>query len=131
LDADLREAHFPPAAITPASARAFLRATLDTWTLDGYSDIAELLTDELVGNVVRHVRAPMSVRVLRGPSSIRVEVEDASTAPPILQQPAPWASTGRGIMLIDALSNRWGADIHNAGKTVWFELDVDSRTTGQ
>ena len=42
----------------------------------------------------------------------------------MLVTPGADAVSGRGILLVDALSNRWGFEIHGSGKTVWFELDA-------
>ena len=122
------ETQFPSTESSPASARAFLRAALGTWRLDGFGEVTELLTDELVANVVRHVDAPMTVRAICRPERIRVEVEDPSTEPPRLMQPDTDTMRGRGIMLVEALATDWGAEVHDAGKTVWFEIDVTTAT---
>jgi anti-sigma regulatory factor (Ser/Thr protein kinase) len=123
---DQEETQFPAHVSTPARARAFLRGALQTWQLDGFGAVTELLTDELVSNVVRHVGAPMTVRALRSPTRIRVEVDDPSTRPPVQRYPNPFDSTGRGLLLVEDLADRWGTDVRNDGKTVWFELDVRS-----
>ena len=106
----------------PGAAREFLRNTLQTWCLDGFGDVAELLTDELVSNVVRHVGAPMQLRAVRYPSSIRIEVDDPSTEPPVRQD------HGRGILLVESLATGWGVELRDDGKTVWFEIDVETAT---
>ncbi|MFE1784715.1 ATP-binding protein, partial [Streptomyces sp. NPDC059506] len=31
---------------------------------------------------------------------------------------------GRGLFLVDRLSDRWGADLLPRGKTTWFEMRV-------
>jgi anti-sigma regulatory factor (Ser/Thr protein kinase) len=122
------ETQFPSTASTPAWVRGFLRATLHTWELDGFGKITELLSDELVSNVVRHVGSPMTVRALRQPTSIRVEVDDPSTEPPILRRPDPLEASGRGVFLVDSLANQWGTEMRDDGKTVWFEIDVTTAT---
>jgi len=71
-----------------------------------------------------HVGQPMTVRAIRTPTRIRVEVDDSSPEPPVLQRPGPETTRGRGIMLLDALSTAWGTDLRDTGKTVWFELDA-------
>jgi hypothetical protein len=111
-------------AEAPRAARAFRRDTLGSGAIDGVGDVTELLADELVSNVVRHVGAPMQLRAVWRGSSIRVEVDDPSTEPPVLQTPDPLDDHGRGILLVDALATRWGFDVHDTGKTVWFEIDV-------
>ncbi|MDQ1429739.1 MAG: hypothetical protein QOF40_341 [Actinomycetota bacterium] len=115
-------------AQSPQAARAFLRDTLHTWELDGFGAVTELLADELVCNVVRHVGEPMQLRAVRRPSSIRIEVDDPSTEPPVLQNPSPLDERGRGILLVQSLATSWGVDVRGTGKTVWFEIDVDTAT---
>jgi hypothetical protein len=126
VDNDQVETQFPSLVTTPSSVRAFLRDALQTWRLDGLGDVTELLADELVANVVVHVGQPMTVRAIRTPTRIRVEVDDSSPEPPVLQHPGPETPRGRGIMLLDALSTEWGMDLRDTGKTVWFELDAQT-----
>ena len=124
------EAHLPALATSPSEARSFLRAALHTWELDGFGDVTEVLTTELVSNVVRHVGEPMTLRALRQPASIRVEVDDPSADAPVAQDPEPFAESGRGLLLIAALASQWGVEQHAGhGKTVWFEIDVPTATS--
>jgi anti-sigma regulatory factor (Ser/Thr protein kinase) len=126
---DKVETHLPALNSAPSTARGFLRAALQTWQLDGFGEVTEVLTTELVGNAVRHVGKPMTLRALRQPSSIRVEVDDPSPAPPITQLPSPLDESGRGLFLIAALASQWGfEEHHDDGKTVWFEIDVTTAT---
>jgi Histidine kinase-like ATPase domain len=118
------EIQLPSAAPAPREAREFLRETLQTWALDGFGDVTELLAVELVSNVVRHVGQPMTLRAVRRASSIRVEVDDPSTEPPILRTPDPAVVHGRGILLVASMAKQWGFDLREDGKTVWFEIDV-------
>ena len=104
------------------TARGFVRDALRTWDLEDADDVAELLTDELVSNVVCHVGSSMEVRARRGASSIRIEVDDTSTDLPIRREPDGFDEHGRGVMLVETLSSDWGVDVHDAGKTIWFEL---------
>jgi anti-sigma regulatory factor (Ser/Thr protein kinase) len=111
----------------PRRAREFLRDVLRIWCLERVGDVAELLTDELVANVVRHVGAPMQVRAVRGPSAIRVEVDDPSTEVPARQDPEPTDDHGRGMVLVESLASAWGVAVRSDGKTVWFEIDLEAR----
>jgi anti-sigma regulatory factor (Ser/Thr protein kinase) len=122
------ETQFPSTETSPALARAFLRSALQTWQLDGFGEVTELLTDELVSNVVLHVDAPITLRAICQPERIRVEVDDPSTEPPRLMHPDRDTTRGRGILLIDSLATDWGTDVHDDGKTVWFEIDVTTAT---
>lgn len=124
MDNDRLETNLPSLVTTPSTARAFLRNAIGTWRLDGFGEVTELLTDEVVANVVRHVGQPMTLRAIRLPTGIRVEVEDSSPQPPILQNPDPETARGRGILLLEALATAWGTDLRADGKTVWFEVDA-------
>jgi hypothetical protein len=105
-------------------ARSFLHDALHAWSLDLFAAITELLTDELVANVVEHVHTAMTVRAIWHPRALRVEVDDPSIEPPRLLHPGPFDFGGRGLLLVDKLSDRWGTEFRPGGKTVWFELDV-------
>ena len=122
------ETDLPGGVAAPMEARGFLRAALQTWKLDGFGQVTELLTDELVSNVVRHVGADMRLRAIRHSGAIRVEVDDPSATAPTVRHPGPNDPWGRGLLLVDALSDRWGTDLRTDGKTVWFELDVETAT---
>jgi serine phosphatase RsbU (regulator of sigma subunit)/putative methionine-R-sulfoxide reductase with GAF domain/anti-sigma regulatory factor (Ser/Thr protein kinase) len=103
-------------------ARHALRDLLQRRELD--PDVGQLLVTELVANAVRHAGSS-SIRVLARLSGgvLRVEVEDRSEhSPPGLRQP-PWQQeSGRGLLLVDVLAERWGVDALSTGKRVWFDL---------
>jgi anti-sigma regulatory factor (Ser/Thr protein kinase) len=125
---DSVETQLPSSLSSPQMARAFLRSTLETWQLDGFGDITELLVTELVANVVTHVGAPMTIRAQRSPSTVRVEIDDPSTDVPVVRHPGTAEEHGRGVLLVDLLANSWGFETRADGKTVWFELDVSTAT---
>jgi anti-sigma regulatory factor (Ser/Thr protein kinase) len=125
---DIVETQLPSSLSSPQLARAFLRSTLETWNLDGFGDITELLVTELVANVVTHVGAPMTLRVRRASSAMRVEIDDPSTDVPVVRHPAAADEHGRGMLLVDELATAWGVEPRAEGKTVWFELDVSTAT---
>jgi hypothetical protein len=125
---DMTETQLPSSLDAPMLARGFLRAALETWRLDGFGQITELLASELVSNVVLHVDAPMTLRISKGASSIRVEVEDPSNTLPELRHPEVDDEHGRGVLFVSELADDWGAERHDGGKTVWFELDTSTAT---
>ena len=122
------ETQLPSTVSAPQLARSFLRATLETWKLDGLGEVTELLATELVANVVTHVGAPMTLRVRRGRETVRVEIDDASSQLPVVRHPGEVDEHGRGVLLVDQLANSWGAETHPRGKTVWFEIDAPTAT---
>ncbi len=120
------ETHLPSSNESPLLARAFLRATLETWKLDGFGEITELLASELVSNVVVHVGTPMTLRITRQPAAIRVDVEDPSDVLPELRHPGIDEEHGRGVLFVSELAADWGAERTEGGKTVWFEIDTST-----
>jgi len=122
------ETQLPSSLTSPQLARAFVRAALETWKLDGFGDVTELLVTELVANVVTHVGAPMTLRVHRTATMMRVEIDDPSPEVPVVRHPGAADEHGRGVLLVDQLANSWGSEPHDDGKTVWFELDVSTAT---
>ena len=126
---EIFESQLPAIPTAPQLARGFLRSTLETWKLDGFGEITELLASELVSNAVVHVGHPMTIRICRQIDRIRVEVRDESRQLPSLETPDPTNEHGRGVFLVEALAANWGAEVDpEDGKTVWFELDTTTAT---
>lgn len=111
-------------------ARALLHAALEGWGADqDVMEAAELVLSELVTNALR-VRVPhdrqVGVRIARsvGEGLLRLEVSDAGAGRPEVQTPGEDETGGRGLLLVEALAQRWGVRERAAGigKTVWVEL---------
>lgn len=83
---------------------------------------AELLVTELVTNAVLHARTTVEVTVEpRGPM-VRVGVADSSPRPPRRRKHSVDSGTGRGLVLVERMSDSWGVEPRSGGKVVWFEL---------
>lgn len=96
---------------------------------DELADVVELLTSELVTNAVLHARSEVvHIVVTWRPPTFRVEVADDAAGEPTIKHFSDEAATGRGLMLVEELSNRWGFTPTAKGKTVWFELCVEPDT---
>ena len=106
-------------------ARRAVRALLLTAGL--VPEDAELLVSELVGNAVRHASgADILLRASLDDGLLRVEVQDSSPRVPALPEPPDWASEGgRGLLLVERIADRWGAELVPGGKRLWFELRPD------
>lgn len=116
-------AEFPAEPDAPGAARHFVADALFTWGLAGdLLEDAKLLVTELATNAVVHARSPFSVVARTEDSRVRVSVRDASTVAPKLCDDGPSAPSGRGILLVSALSADWGVEVTADGKTVWAEL---------
>lgn len=108
-----------------AAARQLSIGVLQQWSLPHLCDVVELLVSELVGNAVRHTGArSMGLRLTRRRGWIRVEVRDPSRALPCLLDVRPLDEGGRGLILVDKFTDRWGVDLLLTGKITWFEIRV-------
>lgn len=101
-------------------ARRHVREQLAAWDLADLAPTTELLVSELVGNVVRHARGPVCLRLLHGAELI-CEVYDGSQTMPRIRRATETDEGGRGLQLITALSTRWGARYTPTGKCIWTE----------
>ncbi|MER5182361.1 SpoIIE family protein phosphatase [Streptomyces sp. NPDC002896] len=108
-------------------AREHVRRQLAVWGLDDLVITTELLASELVGNVVRHAKGPIRLRLLRSRSLI-CEVYDGSLTTPRIRRATYTDEGGRGLQLVAALSDRWGARYLSDGKCIWAEQHLPDRT---
>lgn len=110
-------------------ARRLVLAVLQGLQLHQQLEAGELLTGELMANAVRHTGGrTVGLRLTRRPGWVRIEVRDSSRALPCRIVSEPGSETGYGMMLVEAVAERWGADLLPRGKGVWFELKVRERT---
>lgn len=86
---------------------------------------AELLVSELVSNAILHAGTAVDVEVaLETPSSLLVSVGDGSRRLPTRRHYGSAAATGRGLRLLERVSDEWGVSPRANGKTVWFRLSA-------
>jgi anti-sigma regulatory factor (Ser/Thr protein kinase) len=112
-----------PTRSTPGAARRFVRRALESTDSEFALDTAELLTSELVTNVVVHVGSSSELVITTTDGGVRVEVTDHDGRLPAIQAAGADATHGRGLAIVDALADAWGVDGRaDNGKTVWFEL---------
>ena len=111
-------------------ARQELRAIMHDWAVPEQVDAAVLLASELLANVLVHTEqeavlvAGMSGKP--GARQLRIEVADRSDELAHRRSPGEMASSGRGLILLDLLSDRWGMQPRGEGKAIWFDLDEGS-----
>ncbi|WP_254394735.1 ATP-binding protein [Streptomyces sp. AC512_CC834] len=108
-------------------ARRALRELLRHWGEPGQSEVAELLTSELVTNALVHTDDGAVLTATVGPSALRVEVRDYVGRRPAPRAPAAEERTnGRGLVLVESLADDWGVRPCEVGKSVWFELGAEA-----
>ena len=113
----------PPEPASASAARRFATEVLETWREGELCDVVTLLVSELVTNAVLHTGSSVEVAVRRRGKSLRVEVSDNSPVIPGERDFSLDATTGRGLALVQALSESWGIEsIPRDGKVVWFEV---------
>ncbi|MCG5212839.1 ATP-binding protein [Streptosporangium soli] len=121
----------PQSPTASSIARRWVSALLASWELrlsaDNEATIAEL-TSELVTNAVQHA-APaehggsgIRINVRAGSAVVWLAVCDPDPTLPRPRTPDFFSESGRGLFLVDAQADNWGAVPHADGKYVWFSL---------
>jgi anti-sigma regulatory factor (Ser/Thr protein kinase) len=106
-----------------ASARRFVAGVLHEWGID--ADDVILAVGELAANAVLHARTVFTVTVRLESGRLTVEVADRNPRLPAMQQAPAGALSGRGLMLVDAVSAAWGIRSDPSdGKLVWAEFEA-------
>ncbi|BCK67217.1 ATP-binding protein [Streptomyces libani subsp. rufus] len=129
-------------ARTVPEARRFTRATLEGWQVcAGLADDAVLVVSELVSNALRHgYRNPGAkdegsaaptpfcnawLALTRQEATVLCAVSDAGPGAPVIRTPDALAESGRGLYIVDRLSESWGwTPPDRSGKTVWATMSV-------
>ncbi|MFD8232747.1 ATP-binding protein [Streptomyces sp. NPDC059696] len=108
-----------------AALRRIMRLHLGVWGLHHLVDEAQLCVSELVSNVITHVGSgtPATLAVSLENKHLRIEVHDPDTrALPTLRDADTDAEEGRGMALVDAVTDRWGVLLCPDRKITWCEL---------
>jgi anti-sigma regulatory factor (Ser/Thr protein kinase) len=103
-------------------SRAFVRDLLKVWDAEELTEVAELVTSELVANVVRHAVTAVDVNVAWDDPILRIEVWDGSANLPAIRD-TPGEEGGYGLRLLAALAREWGVHRVDDGKAVWFTVE--------
>lgn len=120
------EVDLPAREQAASTARRVLQHVLSSWGREHLLEDAGIVASELVTNAVQHAADGGQLRLdvqADGNGRLNIAVNDGSMEFPTLQEPAVDAETGRGLLIVAQLSNRWGVDPRpGQGKRVWAEL---------
>ena len=87
-------------------------------------DDATLVVSELVANAAK-LGQRFDLRLIANGRTLRIEVGDRSAGKPVIKTEVGngRAEDGRGLLVVDALADMWGFDVHaNSRKIVWAVL---------
>ena len=129
------EASLPPVLESVVAARRLVESAASTWGIEPLViEDAALAVSELVSNAVLHAGTPLRVIVRRLGGGMRLEVIDGSNRLPVVGAEHPEdllatrSMTGRGLALVAATADRWGADpLGMGGKATWAEVGTGRR----
>ncbi len=114
-----------PAPRSAAAARRYVLERLGPLDSETAGTL-ELLTSELVTNAVLHARTPLVLGVARSVEHILVCVGDRNLLRPQQQPYSEERTDGRGIVILQALAERWGIATDARGKVVWFAMRLST-----
>ncbi|MGI5196888.1 ATP-binding protein [Streptomyces sp. CA-288835] len=125
----------------PGIARATLRTVLVAHDLTELTPTAELLASELLTNAHLHTKGPYALRLRSSePHGLYVAVWDSDPRLPpgfgdatyVPPEAAPEAENGRGLHLVRACADAWGASVppelggSEEGKLLWAECQCNA-----
>ncbi|MFF9056174.1 ATP-binding protein [Streptomyces erythrochromogenes] len=110
-----------------AKGRAFTRQALQDWGWDRTetSEDTLLLVSELLTNASLHSNGCRELVLTADGATLRIEVHDGTTALPVRRPvPQPGIPGGRGLYIVERLSDHWGTHTYEDGKAVWAEVET-------
>ncbi len=110
----------------PSRVRHWMTSRLREWSVpEPVIGAAILCTSELTTNALLHAGTPAEVRIDLSAERLLVSVADTGTRGSVTRAHTDaLSSRGRGLGLIEELSDSWGTDPTVRGSTVWFEMLV-------
>jgi len=109
-----------------SAARTFVTSIVSDAHVEVRESVA-VMVSELATNALVHAASGFDVVVDRFESTITVAVTDWGDGSPELRSPGSTEPHGRGLRIVDALSDEWGVvSTSDEAKTIWFRLRVHS-----
>jgi anti-anti-sigma regulatory factor/anti-sigma regulatory factor (Ser/Thr protein kinase) len=121
----VRRDRMRPDRNAPGLARLAVQEFCEDHEVGGDGDAAQLVASELVTNAVVHAGTEIDLTVRLISPLLHIAVRDTGPGQAriadIVDESAP---TGRGLLLVDALSTGWGNLLPTTGKVVWATVRV-------
>lgn len=117
-----------PEPDSPSLARDLVTRACLAWEQHDLVHPARLVMSELVTNAIEHARTPITVTVSRRAAGLHLTVSDGDRTLPQMRKPArprpgrPLDDRGRGLRVVTATADAWGALPTKTGKVVWATL---------
>ncbi len=119
------QVRLPPSSESAQAARVAVTDFLVRLGRGDLTDDVTLIAAELVANAILHARTELVVSVDHAGDGVRITVADSSSILPRWTSSSPTSTAGRGLLLVERLSRRWGFEpLPGGGKTVWAEIDT-------
>ncbi|MEV3926563.1 ATP-binding protein [Actinomadura coerulea] len=101
--------------------RRYVDGALEMEGID--AEDVQLITSELATNAVEHGAGDRMMLVLTGDGErVRVELTDGGGGKPRVRAPGDEEESGRGLMIVTAVAERWGVRRACGGTCVWAEV---------
>jgi anti-sigma regulatory factor (Ser/Thr protein kinase) len=113
-------------------ARLHTRQLLWEWRLTALADSAELLVSEIMTNAIQVTQADphgalVRLWLLADRARLLILIWDASPLPPVRVSTSADAENGRGLLLVETISARWGWHFlpDKGGKVIWAQTVLE------
>ena len=116
---------FPNSTLSVGDARRFVAAALEGVDAEVVETVT-LLVSEISTNSILHARTGFTLECELGADVVRVAIADLGSGDPTVRSPAVTDTAGRGLRIVETLSDSWGIEESDSGrgKTVWFTVGL-------
>ncbi|MET9450367.1 ATP-binding protein [Streptomyces cinerochromogenes] len=116
-------AAFTPKETRVSQMRKVTRAHMPLWGVQGrLAEDVVFAVSELVTNAIQHGKGDVALCVRYDEPELRIEVTDGNPAPAEIQTPGDDEESGRGLLLVAALSWNWG--VSDDGTKTWCTFRI-------
>ncbi|MFD9289174.1 SpoIIE family protein phosphatase [Streptomyces sp. NPDC060030] len=111
-------------------ARRFVGERMSSWGLASMTDDLQLVVSEIVTNALVHAGGDVELHLRVTAAHVRLEVRDSESNPPIptalsmSEEERTQAEHGRGLFIVDALTEGWNSSPNGRGKTVSLNMPI-------